>query len=158
MDAESEQLLIMLLRSQRTAALGTLHDGEPLVSMVLFAPWPDFSAFLIYTSRLSAHTGDLLAHPQASLLVSETDSGQKDPQTLARLTLRVQAAPLPGDDPAFGEARRLYLAKYPDSVQLFGLGDFSFFRLIPGAGRFVAGFARAFNLQPAALRRLAGKD
>ena len=40
MDDASLQLLAQLIRTQRVASLGTLRDGSPFVSMVLYAPRP----------------------------------------------------------------------------------------------------------------------
>ncbi len=155
MDADSERLLISLLHNQRTAVLATTREGEPNASLVLFAALPDFSAFIIHTSRLSQHTGNMLADARVSLLIAQTDSGEQDPQTLARITIQAQAQQIPREAPDFHSAARLYLGKFPAARSLFELGDFSLFSLLPRKARYVAGFARAFNLQPAALRRLA---
>ncbi len=48
-----------VLRSQTIASLGTLHAGEPAVSMVPFATTG--GALVIHVSRLAAHTADMLA-------------------------------------------------------------------------------------------------
>ena len=46
MDQVSQEKLARILRQQRVSSLGTLREGGPLVSMVLFSPAADFSAFL----------------------------------------------------------------------------------------------------------------
>jgi len=53
--------LVDLLRRRSTAALGTLHDGAPFVSMVPYAVLPDGAAFVVHVSRLAGHTKDMLA-------------------------------------------------------------------------------------------------
>jgi putative heme iron utilization protein len=58
-----------IFANQSVAALGTLHEGEPFVSMVPFALLPDGLGFVIHVSALAGHTKDMLAHPQVSLLV-----------------------------------------------------------------------------------------
>lgn len=78
MDANSEQILIRLLREQRVAALGTLRDGDPLVSQVLFATAQDFSIFIMHISRLAQHTQDILNDPRVSLMIAGT--WQLDPR------------------------------------------------------------------------------
>src|SRR5215212_3985755 len=93
----TDELLIIarLIRSQRVAALGTLRDNKPFVSMVAYAAEPDFGGLLLHLRQLAAHTKQLLAAPQSSLLICEPDEGREDVQTLARLTLSGVAAPIP---------------------------------------------------------------
>ena len=154
MDTQSEQSLARLIRSTRVAALGTLHDGEPNLAMVAYAFAEDFSAFYIHVSRLSKHTADMERDPRVSLLITETADRRIDPQTLARLSLRGTAEILPRTDPGYAQVRQLYLAHFPESEQLFSLGDFNLWKITPKGGRFVAGFARAFNLVPETLRKV----
>jgi heme iron utilization protein len=151
MDAESEARLAHLLRHTRVAALGTLHNGEPNLAMMAVAAASDFSAFYIHVSKLGKHTGDMEKDPHVSLLFMEADDGRADPQTLARASLHGTAALLPKSDPATDAVRRLYLTRFPEAEQFFSLGDFNLWRITPTSGRFVAGFARAFNLVPDAL-------
>lgn len=154
MDIQSEQTLARLIRAQRVAALGTLRDGSPLVSMVLFAAAPDFSEFIIHVSALAHHTQDMRDDPRVSLMIAAADDLVGDPQQLARLSLWGVAAPIPLDDPGYPVARAVYLAKFPQSAMLFTLGDFMLVRLRPTGARYVAGFARAFNLGPAQLQQV----
>ena len=145
MDNESLTILAKLLRTQRTAALATLRQGEPLVTMVLFVPAADFSAFYIHVSRLAYHTQAILKDPRVSLMIAETDRGDRDPQMLARVSFRGEAIAMSGADDDHEAARASYLARYPGSRQTFMLGDFSLYRIQPKAIRFVAGFGRIFN-------------
>jgi putative heme iron utilization protein len=88
MDSDSSRLLAGLLRSQRSAHLGTLRGGAPLVSMTLYLPAEDLSAFHIHVSRLAWHTQDMLQDPRVALSVGETDDGRADPFTLMRVSIR----------------------------------------------------------------------
>lgn len=153
MDGQSEQTLAHLIRSSRVAALGTLHDGEPNLAMVAYAFAEDFSAFYIHVSKLGKHTTDMENDPRVSLLITETDDRRADPQTLARLSVRGTAQILPRTDSGYAQVRHIYLARFPEAEQLFSLGDFNLWRITPKGGRFVAGFARAFNLVPEALAK-----
>lgn len=146
MDADTLRSLATLLRSQRIASLGTLRDGAPLVSMVLYAFAPDFSAFYLHLSRLALHTQALLADPRVGLMIAETDEGTKDPQTLARVSIQSEALLIPKSAADYDPARSLYLSRFSDAAALFNLGDFDLYRIEPRNARFVAGFARAFNL------------
>ena len=100
MDANLEKSLAEMIRSSRVAGLGTLRDGAPLVSMVAYLPEDDFSAFYIHVSRLAQHTKAILADPRVGLLISESDDGRADPQTLARISIlgeAEQASPSEGE-------------------------------------------------------------
>jgi heme iron utilization protein len=146
MDAQSEKLLAHIIRTSRVAALSTLRDEEPLSSMVAFVPLEDFSAFYIHVSRLAQHTVDMKKKKQVSLLITETDDGRPDPQTLARVSIRASAEMLENGAPGYTPIKDLYLARFPESGDIFQLADFNFWRLRPKGGRFVAGFAKAYNI------------
>ena len=154
MDTQSEQTLAHLIRSTRIATLGTLHESEPNLAMVAYAFAENFSAFYIHVSRLGKHTGDMETDPRVSLLITEADDGRPDPQTLARVALRGSAEVLPRSAPDYTLVRYLYLQRFPEAEQFFSLGDFNLWKITPRGGRFVAGFGRAFNLVPEALRKV----
>jgi heme iron utilization protein len=154
MDQQSEQILARLIRSTRIAALATLHDGEPNQAMVAYAFANDFTAFYIHVSRLGKHTRDMETDPRLSLLITEEDDRRPDPQTLARVSIRGVAEIVPRTNPDYTQVKNTYLRRFPEAEQLFSLGDFNIWKITPKGGRFVAGFARAFNLVPEALRKI----
>ena len=153
MDAESEQLLARLLRISRVAALGTARDGIPFVSMVSVARAEDGSAFYIHVSRLAQHTRDMESDPRISLLLAQADDGRADPQTLARVTIQCRAEKVERTDESYASIQALYVTQFPASAQMFSFGDFNLWKLVPEKVRFVAGFAKAFNLVPNDLKR-----
>jgi heme iron utilization protein len=154
MDPLSKNLLFSLVSKSRVAALGTLHEGAPFVSMVLTAPDPSHSVWFIHVSRLSGHTQDLLKDRRASLMLAMPDTGEKDPQQLARLTLTGEATELPDGSPEEASAKEIYLGRFPHMAEIVEqLGDFSFWAIRPKSVRFVGGFARAFTLAPDDLRK-----
>jgi putative heme iron utilization protein len=144
-----------LLDTQPVAALGTLHRGEPAVSMVPFVVDPAAGTLLIHVSGLATHTQDLERHPRASLMVMAGPDAAVSPQALPRVTLQCDAATLPRDDEAaeraYAAAAALYLARFPDAAMMFELGDFRLVALRPASARLVAGFGRARSLVGAAL-------
>ena len=146
MDAPSLQALAALLRSQRLAALGTLRDGAPFVSMVLYAGARDLSAFYLHLSRLAVHTRAIQTDPRVGLMIAQADPGTGDPQTLARVSIQGEAVVVPKGAPEFASAKALYLARFPDSERNFDLGDFEIYRIVPQAARFVADFGKIYNL------------
>ena len=143
MDADTSRALAALLRKERLTHLGTLRGGAPLVSMTLYLPAPDFSAFYIHVSRLAWHTQDMLQDPRVALSIADTDDGRADPFTFMRASIR-------GD--AFLEKENLslkqqWLSRFPEQAINFQLADFSFWRIVPRDARFVAGFGRIHNLK-----------
>jgi len=94
MNPEQAQTLRSILSAQQVAALGTLHEGVPYVSMVPFALLRDGSA-VIHVSALAAHTRAMLAEPAVSLLVMAPPSAGVLPQALPRVTTRRGARRLP---------------------------------------------------------------
>lgn len=151
MEPTPESMLKVLLAIP-IASLGTLHEGAPFVSMVPVVPAPDGSGFLIHVSRLAQHTRDLVADARMSLLfTAPLDEGQ-NPLALPRVTLIGTAQAIaPGSD-EHDSAADVYLAQFPQAEQTLGLGDFSFFRLLPATGRLVLGFGRALTLDSAQIR------
>jgi len=155
MDVASRQLLARLIRAQRVAALGTLREGAPLVSLVLYAASPDFLSFYIHVSRLAQHTQGIMQDPRVGLMVAEADSGEKNPQLLARLSIRGEAEEVAASAADYGEVKAGYLGKFPEAAFNFGLSDFCLYRLRTQGARFVGGFGRIFDLAPEDLRRAA---
>ncbi|MDG3002649.1 HugZ family protein [Paludisphaera mucosa] len=146
MEAQVGQSLIRLARDQRVASLGTILDGHPLVSLVPFNANNDLSAFDIHVSRLAQHARALTQSLKVGLLIAAADSHARNPQALARLSIRGFAEPLDTNTPAFEEARESYLRKFPQSEISFQLGDFYFIRIKPVAARLVVGFGNIHDL------------
>ena len=145
MDAETSAALAGLIRKERITHLGTLRGGAPLVSMTLYLPEADFSAFWLHVSRLAWHTQDMLQDPRVSLSIAQTDDGRADPFTFMRLSIRGDAREVP-DGP-----KAQWLKRFPEQAINFTLADFSFWRVAPRDARFVAGFGRIHNLSAADL-------
>ena len=146
MNAEQARALRQLLERQELGALGTLHGGEPFVSMVPYALLPQDGRLVIHVSRLATHTKDMEDHAGVSVLVLDERSPEVSPQELARATVQGQARRCPPEDPLHPAAKAAYLARFPASEEMFGFGDFSLFVIEPRAVRFVGGFARAWSL------------
>lgn len=146
MDSASAQRLRALLRTQEVAALGTLHEGRPYVSMVPFATLPGGTGFVIHVSQLAAHTRDMLASPPVSLLVIAPPAPDVSAQALARVTIQGRAMQYTNATESHAEAKAAYLARFPQSEDLFGFADFSLFAIVPESVRFVGGFAQAATI------------
>lgn len=142
-----------LLRGCKVAALGTLRDGAPCVSMVPYAIVEDPFAFAVLVSALSAHTKEMLGDPNVALMIMEPEANTKPPHTLMRVSMQGRAEPIPQNDQGFDVARAAYTARFPDMVRLFELADFRLFAIVPAAVRIIAGFAQAASITPASIAR-----
>ncbi|MEO8102156.1 MAG: pyridoxamine 5'-phosphate oxidase family protein [Betaproteobacteria bacterium] len=144
MNQDQARALRDLVRGQDIAALGTLHAGEPYVSMVPYAQHAGGADFFIHVSRLAAHTGDMLESPRVSLLIVAADG--PSPQSRARVTVQGDARRLASGSGEYQAARTSYLARFPQSADMFALADFSIFAIAPVSARVIGGFAQAFSL------------
>lgn len=142
----TESALRALIATQSIAALGTLHRGEPYVSMVPFAFDAQALAFLIHVSALAPHTKDMLMSPRVSLLIVAPDADSPSPQARARATVQGDAQALDRDTPAYEHAKSIYLTRFPHAADIFALGDFTIFRIRPASVRLIGGFAQAQSL------------
>jgi len=146
MDHDAAASLRRLLDTRPVGALGTLHRGDPAVSMVPFVLPPGEARLLIHVSGLAPHTRDMQQHARVSLLVmAEPDAGVT-PQALPRVALAADAAPLAHDGSDYAAARAAYLGRFPQAATTFELADFSLVALHPVSARLVAGFGRAYSL------------
>ena len=155
MDPQDAHELVHLIRDHRTASLGTVLDGHPLVTMILYDPEPDLSGFDIHVSRLAQHTRAMAQDPRVGLMIAEPDGHTRNPQTLARISIQGQAEPIHPDSPAFDEARASYLERFPRSALNFELGDFFLVRIRPTSARLVTGFGKIFDLSADQMTSLA---
>jgi len=146
MNETQAQALTYLLQTQEIAALGTLHDGEPFVSMVPFALHPEGCGFVIHVSQLAAHTKDMIANPAVSLMVVAQPEPDVSAQARARVTIQGTAARCADGDPRHATAKGAYLARFPQSAEMFTFADFSLFIIEPRQARFVGGFAQATSI------------
>lgn len=158
MDAEAAQSLRRLLARRPIAALGTLHQGEPAVSMVPIVLLDGGARLAIHVSALAPHTRDMREHPRVNLLVMDEPGPDVPVQALPRIALQADARFLERDLPEHDAACAAYLARFPDAAVTFDLGDFSLVVLQPRSARLVAGFGRAYGLAGDALDRWLTSD
>ena len=153
MDADTSALLARLIRKERVAHLGTLRGGAPMVSMTLFMPEADFSAFCVHVSRLAWHTQDMLHDARVALSIAQTDDRRADPFTLMRVSIRGEAVQIANQEEPFDSLKKRWLERFPQQAINFELADFSFWKLTPRDARFVAGFGRIHNISAAELQK-----
>ena len=134
-----------LLTSQPLAALGTVQGSEPFVSMVPYAI-DSKGKLIIHVSTLAAHTKHMLENTRVSLMVMAAPSPDVSAQATPRVTIQGVATQLDKASPEYGQAKAVYVERFPQSFDLFGFSDFSVFTITPSSARFVAGFAQAKTL------------
>jgi putative heme iron utilization protein len=140
MDDTQAKAICDLLRAQPIGALGTLHAGDPFVSMAPFAILPDGSGFVLHVSRLATHTKDMMTSANV--------------QAVARITILGTAKQCVEPNPVHSDAKTAYLSRFPESAPMFGFADFSLFVIEPASARFVGGFAQATSLSSETLKRI----
>jgi putative heme iron utilization protein len=139
-------MLRRLLDTRPVGALGTLHRGEPAVSMVPFVLSAADTRLILHVSALAPHTRDMREHPRVSLLVMAEADAELPPQALPRVALQADAETLPHEGADYEAARAVYLERFPAAAPTFELGDFAIVALQPVSARLVAGFGRAYSL------------
>ena len=144
---------IELIRTQRWANLATLDaDGSPRGAMVAYVPDTTLCRLHIHVSTLALHTCNLLERHRFALTIAEPDTGEGDPQTLARITLQGQATVLTRGGEHYQATKARYLERLPEAELVFGFDDFVMFELDSQHAHYVGGFARAYHFDAAKLR------
>lgn len=134
-----------LVEAERNGLLCTLSkkiDGWPFGSITPYA-LTGAGHPLILISELAEHTKNLRTDARASLLVQDA-SAIADPQAGARVTLMGYAAPVAR--PQLDDARRRYVASFPNSAGYFQVHDFSLFQLQVRRVRYIGGFGQIYWL------------
>ncbi|WP_421864871.1 HugZ family protein [Motiliproteus sp.] len=147
----SEAALLLRQRHQ-TLLLSSLNGTRPELS---YAPYccDEEGSFYIYISQLASHTENLKQHPDCSVMFIAEEQGCRNLFARERLSFSCLAELI---DPQDGD----YIARLEQLEQQFGevvrllrtLPDFCLFRLRPRDGRYVAGFGRAYQLDPLSYR------
>jgi putative heme iron utilization protein len=143
-DDDARMLARQLIRASPFASLATLGaDGFPLASLISVATGPD-GATLLLVSRLSGHTGNLLARPRLSLLFARPGKG--DPLAHPRISVAGEAEALDRDSAAGEQARRRFLARQPKAQLYVDFPDFLLVRVAIRSASLNGGFGKAYEL------------
>src|SRR5262245_61357496 len=108
--AERCRTLVAQARSATLCTLARDPEGYPYGSLVTVA-FDDEGRPLLLLSALAEHTGNLAAHPEASILVAEALGEGGDPLALGRATLLGPCRKVTGEPAA--AARERFLAVHP---------------------------------------------
>ncbi|HYJ00119.1 MAG TPA: DUF2470 domain-containing protein [Thermoleophilaceae bacterium] len=130
--------------------VGTLASltsaGDPWASIVTYGQLEDGTPVLC-VSRLALHGRNLAADRRASLAISATAEDSQDPSDVGRVTLAGEVEQPDGSE--LDAARAAYSAAVPSGEVFSEFGDFTFWLLRVHQVRWVGGFGRMANADPA---------
>jgi heme iron utilization protein len=142
-DTNGRAVLRKLIADQQVLSLAVLVGDKPVLGLLPYAPLSDFSAVLIHASALARHTQGLYPGAPFSILIHDRVD---DPLQVVRVSFEGQVALLEKGSVEYERGRELFLRRLPQAQVLFTLGDFTMYSLPLRQGRFVQGFARAFDV------------
>lgn len=145
-----------LMSSTRVLALAVIVDGEPEAALLPFAVRADFGAVYVQASGLARHSRGLTPGARVGLLVHASDTSSADPMQLARLTVQADVRVLEKETDELATAAARFIGRFPGAEVTLNLGDFNLHELTLGRGRYVEGFARAFNVGPQTFQEISG--
>jgi putative heme iron utilization protein len=155
MDRDVLQAIRNLLQVSRVLSLAVLVDGDPEAALLPFACRADYAALYVQASGLARHARGLQPGARVGVLVHASDAAGSDPMQLPRLTVQATVAVLDKASAPFASAGDVFTARFPAAAVTLELADFNLYELTLGRGRYVEGFARAFNVGPDTFRDLA---
>jgi len=137
-----------LLDTERVLSLAVIVDGEPEAGLLPFAVREDYGALFVQASGLARHSRGLHPGGTVGVLIHAADRPGRDPMQLPRLTVQATVRPFERSTEPFAVAAARFTARFPTAAMTLELGDFTLYELTLGRGRYVEGFARAFNVGP----------
>ena len=137
--AERCRTLVAQVKAATLCTLAREPAGFPYGSLVTVAT-DDAGRPLFLLSTLAEHTGNLKAHSEASVLLTEPLGTHDQPLALGRVTILGRCAQVDAAERA--QVRETFLAQQPSASYYVEFDDFAFFRLEPEALRYVGGFGR----------------
>jgi putative heme iron utilization protein len=144
-----------LLSSSRVLSLAVIVEGEAEAALLPFVASDDFAAVYVQASGLARHSRGLMADARVGVLVHAADTPDADPMQLPRLTVQAVVRVLARETAEFTAAADRFAGRFPAARMTLSLGDFNLYELTLGRGRYVEGFARAFNVGPQTFEEVA---
>lgn len=146
MEREVLDAIRELLDSHSVLSLAVLVDGEPEAGLLPYAVRADYGAVYVQASTLARHARGLQPGARVGILIHESEGVGADPMQLTRLTVQAVAAVLDKSTDHFRSAQTRFVERFPGAGMTLAMGDFNLYELTLGRGRFVQGFARAYNV------------
>ncbi len=144
---ERTKALHNLLASQQTLLLSTASvTGIPDLG---YAPYlrDQAGCFYIFISELAAHTANLFANPQASVMFVRPESESRNLFARERAIFQCTVKEIDRNDANFSTQVKALQDQFGEVVSLLrSLSDFHLFALSPESGRYVAGFGQSYTV------------
>ena len=156
MDADILTAIRHLLSSTRVLALAVVVDDHPEGALLPFAARAGFDALYVQASALARHSRGLTNGAQVGVLLHAADAPDRDPLQIPRLMVQAEVRILERDTDEFASAAARFIDRIPGAKVTLSLGDFNLYELTLGRGRYVEGFARAFNVGPDTFKEITG--
>ena len=145
-----------LLTDVPVLSLAVAVEGEPEAALLPFASSEALAAVYVQASGLARHARGLITGAPVAVLIHKPVTADMDPMQVPRLSVRATVQMLDREMPAFAPARDRFVERFPAAAMTLELGDFNLYELRLGRGRYVEGFARAFNVGTETFAEAAG--
>ncbi len=139
-----------LINNQQTLMLSSYSIEQG--AEISYAPYvrDENGRFFIYTSNLASHTGNLLTQEQASILFLGLEADSRNLFARERATFNCQVKEVRRDDAIYDSILDQLQEQFGQVVAVLrSLPDFHLLVLTPRSGRYVIGFGKAFDIDPA---------
>lgn len=128
-------------------------NGFPEASYAPFV-WHENACFL-FLSQLARHTQNLNVNPSLSLLLIEDEADSRNQFARRRIIWQGQAEVIERDGELFIAVMQSFRGRFGDFIDIIEpLQDFQLFKVVPISGRFIRGFAQAFQLSGEGLNEI----
>ena len=143
-----------LHESLKTLQLATLDaEGQPQASYAPYV-WLE-QKYYLFLSELAKHTVNLIANGSVGLLLIESEEAARNLFARRRIILQGQAQKIERDSVLFVEVITEFKNKFGGIIDVIEpLQDFHLIQINPVSGRFVRGFAEAFELSGPGLNQI----
>ena len=146
-DHEKIQQEFQTLReSLKTVQLATTDTSD--IPEASYAPYVWIgSACFLYLSALARHTTNLLTNPGIGLLFIEAEEKTRNLFARRRIILRGEVEIIARESPQFAIVMTEFKSRFGNFIDVIEpLQDFHLFQITPQSGRYVRGFAQAYEL------------
>lgn len=142
-----EESFVNFKQSVKTLQLSTLTaEGKPNASYSPFVVDKQGN-FYIFVSQLASHTQDLLANPQASILLIQDEVDTRQIFARRRISYQCDVEIVNDETSDYSKMLEALEKRFGNMVELLRtLPDFILFRLTPYQGHYVKGFGKAYKL------------
>ncbi len=142
-----ESAFFRFKKSVKTLNLSTLDkNARPRASYAPFIE-DDAGNFYIFVSQLAAHTQDLLANPEASILLLEDEQNARQIFARQRISYRCKVEIIDKQHDNYLSILDQMEGRFGNVISLLRtLPDFILFCLTPYKGQYVKGFGKAYKL------------